>query len=170
MRLLWISLIIVLPLISSAQDKKKSNDAYNKGLQLFVQGKQKESIKWFDNAISNDSSNFDAWIKRGFIKSMVGDFEGEMNDYNYVILHATDHVHAYISRGSAYIRLKEYSKALEDFNVALRLDPQNQEAFNNRGFAKKASGDLDGACEDWNKSKKMGNEEAAIILKNNHCK
>ncbi|MFN8152744.1 MAG: tetratricopeptide repeat protein [Bacteroidia bacterium] len=170
MRLLWISLLALLPVFSSAQDRKKSNDAYNKGLQLFAQGKQKEAIRSFDLAIASDSANFDAWIKRGFLKSMTGDFEGEMNDYNYVILHAPDHVHAYISRGSAYNRLKQYQKGLDDFNTALKLDPQNQEAYNNRGFAKKAMGDMDGACEDWNKSKKLGNAEAAVILKNNYCK
>jgi hypothetical protein len=31
-------------------------------------------------------------------------------------------------------------------------------------------GDTEGACEDWNKSKQLGNAEAKIILKNNHCK
>ncbi len=170
MRLLWISLLALLPLVSAAQDKKKSNEAYNKGIQLFAQGKPKDAIRYFDHAIMNDSLNYDAWIKRGFIKSMVGDFEGEMNDYNYVILHAPDHVHAYISRGSAYNRLKEYQKGMDDFNTALKLDPENQEAYNNRGFAKKAMGDTEGACDDWTKSKKLGNAEAAIILKNNHCK
>lgn len=34
----------------------------------------------------------------------------------------------------------------------------------------KMLGDVKGACEDWNKSKKLGNEEAKIILKNNYCK
>ena len=169
MRLLWISLLCV-SLTTQAQDRKKSTEAFNKGLQFFVQGKTREAIRYFDNAILNDSLNYDAWIKRGFIKSMTGDFEGEMTDYNYVIEKAPEHVYAYISRGSAYNRLKEYDKGLNDFNTAIRLDPSNQEAYNNRGFARKGLGDTEGACEDWTKSKKLGNREASIILKNNHCK
>jgi hypothetical protein len=42
--------------------------------------------------------------------------------------------------------------------------------MNNRGWSKKFKGDKDGACKDWNASKKMGNDEAKIILKNNQCK
>ena len=59
---------------------------------------------------------------------------------------------------------------MDDFNVALKLKPDDAEAYNNRGFSKKMLGDKTGACEDWNKSKKLGNEEAKIILKNNYCK
>jgi|JI10StandDraft_1071094.scaffolds.fasta_scaffold08836_14 tetratricopeptide (TPR) repeat protein len=171
MKLHWISIFcLLLPVLSLAQDKKKSNEAFNKGIQLFAQGKTKEALKAFDISILADSTNFDAWIKRGFLRSMTGDFEGEMNDYNHVIAHAPDHVFAYISRGSAYNKLKEYAKGIEDFNTAIRLDPSNQEAYNNRGFARKGMGDTEGACEDWNKSKQLGNAEAKIILKNNHCK
>ena len=53
-------------------------------MQFFAQGKTKEAIKSFDIAINEDSSFVDSWIKRGFMKGMVGDFEGEMNDYNHV--------------------------------------------------------------------------------------
>ena len=59
---------------------------------------------------------------------------------------------------------------MTDFNEALRIEPKNQEAFNNRGWAKSGLGRAAVACEDWNMSKKLGNEEAKIILKNNQCK
>ena len=51
-----------------------------------------------------------------------------------------------------------------------KLTQKEPEAYNNRGFTKKLSGDLQGACADWNISKKLGNDEAKVILKNNHCK
>jgi len=75
-----------------------------------------------------------------------------------------------MSRGSAYNKIKEYQKALADFNRAISIDPENQEAYNNRGWSKKYLGDFKGACADWKKSKKLGNAEAKIIYKNNHCK
>jgi tetratricopeptide (TPR) repeat protein len=77
---------------------------------------------------------------------------------------------AYISRGSALNKLKRFQEAMSDFNKALELDPENQEAYNNRGWAKKGLGDDKAACEDWKKSKKMGNEEAKIILGNSGCR
>jgi len=155
---------------SNAQDKKQSYAAYKKGMQLFAQGKTKEAIKSFDLSIKADSSYEDAWIKRGCMKGMVGDFEGEMSDYNHVIAMYPNHVYAYVSRGGAYNRLNEFVKAMVDFNKALEMDPDNQEAYNNRGFTKKALGDKEGACDDWNRSKQKGNAEAKIILKNNYCK
>lgn len=170
MRLLWISLVLCLPLLAAAQNRSKSVAAYNMGLQFIAQGKHREAIQSFDKAIMDDSVNYDAWIKRGFVKSIVGDFEGELYDYNHVIVALPDHVFAYISRGSAYVRLKQPEKGLQDFNTAIRLDPSNPEAYNNRGFARKALGDEAGACSDWKMSRKLGNEEAAIILKNNYCK
>ena len=141
-------MIMICSFSLQAQDKKKSDQAYKKGMQLFAQGKTKEAIKSFDIAIKEDSSYEDAWIKRGFMKGMLSDFEGELSDYNHVISMYPDHVH----------------------NKALELDPDNQEAYNNRGFAKKGLGDKEGACDDWNKSKQKGNAEAKVILKNNYCK
>ena len=67
------------------------------------------------------------------------------------------------------MKLKQYEKAMEDFNAILAADPENQEAYNNRGWCKKYLGDPAGACEDWKQSKKLGNSEAKIILKNNGC-
>lgn len=170
MRLIWISLALCLSLTGAAQSRSKSASAYNKGLQLIAQAKHREAILSFDKAIMEDSLNYDAWIKRGFVKSIVGDFEGELRDYNHVILAVPGHVFAYISRGSAYVRMKQPDKGLEDFNMAIQLDPSNPEAYNNRGFARKALGDEAGACSDWKMSGKLGNDEAAIILKNNYCK
>ena len=93
-----------------------------------------------------------------------------MSDYTQVIKIDPQHKWAYISRGSARNRLGDYAMAMEDFNKALEIDPKEPEAYNNRGFTKKLTGDNAGACEDWNFSKRLGNNEAKIILKNNHCR
>lgn len=163
--------MILLALASSApaQDRTKSHSALVKGMSQFRQAKYQAAIKSFEQAILFDSTNYDAWLKRGFIRGILGDFEGEKSDYNFVISHAPDHSHAYVSRGSAFSRLNNIESAMADFNTAIQLDPENQEAYNNRGFAKKALGDKEGACADWEESKRLGNKEAIIILKNNYC-
>jgi tetratricopeptide (TPR) repeat protein len=159
-----------LAMLANAQDKAGSVQAYNKGLQLMSQGKFRESLKSFDLSIQRDSSNYNAWIKRGFVRAITGDFAGEMSDYTFVINVVPEHAYAYVSRGSAFNKLKEYSKAIVDFDSALRIDTSSQEAYNNRGFARKGLGDMEGACADWQQSKKLGNAEATLILQNNHCK
>ena len=69
-----------MPFTLVAQDKKKSDAHFNKGIQYFSQNKIKDALKAFELSIQADSTNYDAWIKRGFMKSMLGDFEGEMPD------------------------------------------------------------------------------------------
>lgn len=165
-----ILVFLLATLAVQGQDSEKSKVYFNKGLQQFAQGKSKEAIVSFDMAINFDSANYDAWIKRGFCKGKIGDFEGEMSDYTRVIQVDPKHKWAYISRGSAYNRISKFDEAINDFNMAITIDPTDAEAYNNRGFARKGLGDKEGACSDWNKSKKLGNDEAKIILKNNLCK
>lgn len=168
-----IRVLVVLCLCMSsafAQDKNASAKFFNQAMIKYRQAKNEEAIKLLTSSINADTLNDDAWIKRGFIKSRVGDFDGELQDYNRVIAIHPDHKWAYISRGSALNRMGKYTEAIADFNKALSIDPNDAEAYNNRGFAKKGLGDKEGACVDWNASRKLGNAEASVILKNNNCK
>ncbi len=170
MRFWGILFLCLIGSFASAQDKRASTKFVNQALIKFRQSKNNDAIRMLTSAINADTLNDDAWIKRGFIKSKIGDFEGELHDYNRVIAIHPDHKWAYISRGAAYNKMKKFNEAIDDFNKALSIDPKDAEAYNNRGFAKKGLGDKEGACVDWNASRAMGNSEAAIILKNNSCK
>ena len=153
-----------------SQEKIKSKECYNRALTQFRNSHPQDAIKSLDESLGYDSLNYNALIKRGFIKGSIGDWQGELDDYNRVLSFDSSHVQAYLSRGSAYSKLKKYNLAMSDFNKVLELDASNYEAYNNRGFAKKGLGDFEGACDDWNYSRRNGNQEAIIILKNNHCK
>lgn len=120
--------------------------------------------------LNEDPNNLEAWDKRGFCHKLTEDYNAAIDDYNHFLSIKSSDKHALLSRGSAYQKLKKYNEAIRDFDAALAVDPEFQEALNNRGWAKKGMGDTDGACKDWNKSKKLGNEEAKIILKNNRCR
>jgi tetratricopeptide (TPR) repeat protein len=165
-----IAFFIASNTFCSAQDSKKSVQLFNKGMVFLRQANNKEALKFFDAAVNADSMNFDARIKRGFVKGLEGDFQGEIIDYTQIISISPEHKWSYISRSGAYNRVGKYEEAIADANKVIEIDPQNSEAYNNRGFSKKGLGDKEGACQDWSKSKKMGNSEANIILKNNLCK
>lgn len=169
-KILIVAFCIIINTFCSAQDSKKSAQLFNKGMTFLRQANNEEALKFFDEACKADSMNFDARIKRGFIKGLNGDFEGEIIDYTNIIAISPEHKWAYISRSGAYNRVGRYKEAIDDANKVIEIDPQNSEAYNNRGFSKKGLGDKEGACQDWNKSRKMGNSEANIILKNNLCK
>lgn len=149
---------------STAADYFKKGDVHYRNFEHAL------AIGYFSRAIDLNPSHTNAYLYRGFCRNITKDFPGAIADFTKVIELNPDHKWAYVSRGSACNKTGDYTLAIEDFNRALLLDPTDQEAYNNRGFSKKMMGDKDGACEDWNKSKKLGNEEAKIILKNNYCK
>lgn len=163
---LFISLFIGTFFLQ-AQDAASN---YKKGEHKFQMGNYDEAIEYYTNTLNADSNHLDALSKRAFCYSFNGRYEEAIADFDKVIKLKPDYARGYLSRGSAKNKLNRFSEAIVDFNKVLTLDPKNTEALNNRGWAKKGLKNLAGACEDWEQSKKLGNAEAKIILKNNQCK
>jgi tetratricopeptide (TPR) repeat protein len=158
-------ILITVSYVGLAQDA-----VFNKAENLFAEGKYEEAAKLYTQALSVDSENMNAYLRRGFCRSVLKNYDGAIADYSAVVENHPDHPFAYLSRGSAYNKKEEWKLALIDFDKVLSLDPKNQEAYNNRGWAKTGLGLHKEACADWKQSRKLGNEEAKIIMKNNHCK
>ena len=146
------------------------DDLFHQGEQAYNGGGYAKAIDIYTQVIAEDPEYLNAYLQRGFCHSLQREYDAAVADFTSVIKRKKDHLWAYTSRGSAYGKLGKQDLAIQDFNTVLQLDPENQEAYNNRGWAQKAQGNTKGACADWLKSKKMGNAEAKIILKNNRCK
>lgn len=149
---------------------RSADELFHAGERAYKGGDQATAIQLYSEALALDPEHLNAYLQRGFCHSLQRAYAAAVSDFTAVIDRQADHLWAYTSRGSAYGKLGKEELAIQDFNTVLRLDPRNQEAYNNRGWAKKAAGDAEGACADWNASRKMGNAEARIILKNNRCK
>lgn len=143
---------------------------FNKAENMFASGKYKEAAGLYSEVIATDPENMNAYLRRGFCHSVLQQYEESIKDYSHVIEKHSKHPFAYLSRGSAYNKTEDYKSAIIDFDRVLNMDPKNQEAYNNRGWAKNGLGLFKEACKDWKTSRKLGNEEAKLILKNNHCK
>lgn len=143
---------------------------FNKAEIEFANGKYEAAAVLYSQVIASDTENMNAYLRRGFCYSVQKNYKQAIADFSHVIDEHGNHPFAYISRGSAYNKQENWQAALADFDRALELDPDNQEAYNNRGWAKSGLGLTKEACADWKKSKKLGNTEAKLILKNNHCK
>lgn len=144
-------------------------ELFRSGVKAYNMGNYSAAIGLFTQVINQEPEHLNAHLQRGFCHSLQEDYPAAIADFSAVIQRKADHLWAYTSRGSAYSKWGKPELAIADFDLVLGLDPENQEAYNNRGWAKKALGDQDGACADWNKSRKLGNAEAKIILKNNPC-
>ncbi len=172
MKKLTVFIFILATVISRSLFAQDSTavDYFKKGDYYYRNGDHALAITQFDNCLKLQPDHKNALLQRGLCKNLTTDFAGAISDFSSVIILEPTHRWAYLSRGSARNKTGEYALAMDDFNKVLGFDPNDQEAYNNRGFSKKLSGDKAGACEDWNKSKKLGNDEAKIILKNNNCK
>ena len=147
----------------------QADEWMKEGDKSFSKGEYAASIESYNKVIEAEADKINAYIQRGLAYSITKDYEKAVADFNSALGLDNNLVHVRNSRGSAYLKMKQYDKAIEDFNAVLSADPENQEAYNNRGWCKKHKGDDKGACDDWKQSKKLGNGEAKIILKNNGC-
>lgn len=166
-KITWLGIFVVITLFAAAQTAEQS---YKAGEAKIRQGDYIAAIDELSKAIKTDPQHWNAYLKRAFCYGLTDQYEKAVEDYTITIDADPKVIYSYQSRGSAHLKLGHYEQALSDFNKVLEIDPKNQEAYNNRGFVKKSMGDLDGACKDWYKSKKMGNGEAIIIIKNNNCR
>ncbi len=155
--------------ISYGQDSTAS-EYFKKAEYFFANADYALAVSYYDKTLALDINHVNSYLQRGFCKNILGKPTDAIEDFTQAIRLNPDNGWAYVSRGSAKNKIGEFQSALSDFNKALELDPKDQEAYNNRGFSKKQLGDHDGACSDWRTSKKLGNKEAPIIIKNNYCK
>ena len=140
------------------------------GLQKLQNAEYADAIAFFNKAIELDDKYIDAYLERAFCNGASGNYQAAIDDYDKIIKLKPELDAAYLSRGSSKLKLKRYREAILDFDHVIQVNPNNYEAYNNRGWAKKGLGDDKGACQDWQYSKKKGNDEARIILQNNHCR
>ena len=167
MNKLIATLFCSLTLSLAGQEVEKH---FEKGVKLINEQKYEEATRVLTTALETDPTHVNSRIKRAFAFLMLKDYTSAIDDYSMVLEERPELHNIYNSRGSAYMKNKQYYNAIKDFDKVIELDEKNSEAYNNRGFCKKHTGDNDGACKDWKTSKKMGNQEAKIILKNNRCK
>lgn len=153
-----------------AQDSDEIKELSVKAQIEYNSANFKEAIQVYSDILEKNNEHRNALLQRGFCYAALQMYDEAIIDYSMLIKIEPEHVEAYVSRGSALNKVENFDLAIEDFNYAIKLDPKNQEAYNNRGFAYKGLDNMDEACKDWNISRKLGNEEASIILKNNRCK
>ncbi|HAP68687.1 MAG TPA: hypothetical protein DCR04_03000 [Flavobacteriales bacterium] len=167
---MWVLHCFILLFLTTFSLAQSSEEIFTQAESQFASGEYAMASALYTKVITAETENLNAFLRRGFCYSVEKQYDKAIADFTHVIEQHANHPFAYISRGSAYNKIEDYQSALIDFDKALLLDPKNQEAYNNRGWAKTGLGLPQEACADWKKSKKLGNQEAKLILKNNHCK
>src|SRR5690606_18646491 len=76
----------------------------------------KEAINNLNTLIGQEPKNKEAFIKRGYVKNILGDFYGAIGDYNFALDLDSTSSEALNNRGEAKFNLGDDYGAIEDFD------------------------------------------------------
>ncbi|WP_295614597.1 tetratricopeptide repeat-containing serine protease family protein, partial [Chamaesiphon sp. GL140_3_metabinner_50] len=105
-------------------------------------------------ALSQDRTpKADDYLISGIEKSVTGNPQGALADFNRAIALNPNFDKAYQERGFLkYSKLKDTQGALADYNRAIQLNPNYLEAYYTRGLLKDYKNDPQGALADYNRA------------------
>jgi tetratricopeptide (TPR) repeat protein len=132
-------LLLISISISAGMFGQTENLTLEQASSVFMeQGREKSSkgdwtaaINDYNNAISKDAKNAEAYYHRGIARNNLKDYRGAITDYSKAIyINSDDNIVAasYLERGKCYYLIGNKSNACMDFNKASGLG--NQEGTN----------------------------------------
>ncbi len=131
----------------AAKSSQKTEQSTNNAHALLVKADAElekrdyqNAIALLDEAIQNNRNFRDAYEKRGWAKSRLGEYEQAIIDFNRALeLGANKTI--YNKSGWAKYKLGWYEEAIADFDQALLIDPNYSEAKDNRKWVLKKMSD-----------------------------
>jgi Flp pilus assembly protein TadD len=122
---------------------------YNIGEALFHLNNQK-ALKFFDKAISLNSTDPDLYWNKAYILLMWGNYKGAAPAFAKLLSITPNDAAANDDEGISLIELGNHS-ALKFFDKAIALNKTDANAYYNRGFALQTWGNYTGAISSYNK-------------------
>ncbi len=138
--------LVAIPLALAATPLE-AIDAYNKGVDLAVEGKFPEALAAIDTALAIDSNFSLAWTTRSGISNAMGNFNESLVAADRAISLSPNQSEAWTNRASALINLGRDEEGLESANRAIEIDPRLSEAWIDRATALSNLGRMDEANE-----------------------
>ena len=114
---------------------KKSNTAFNKGIDYFDSKDYINAISQFTITINEDEKqnylSTDAYLNRASAYLQINELDKAIYDYSIVIQYEKDKNYlltAYVGRAGIYGFRKKYDKGIDDFTKALKINPNDVDA------------------------------------------
>lgn len=114
----------------------------------------------WQEVLSLDRDDADAWCNCGQAKYRFGDHEGAIRDFTESLRQNSDRADVYFVRGSVKSDMGDDEGAIADFCESLRLDPGCVEVWGCRGTANLMRGDFSGATDDCTAAIKLDSNYA----------
>jgi tetratricopeptide (TPR) repeat protein len=119
----------------------------------FKQKNYKQALKYCNEAILLDVSNFLGYAKRGSLYLQTKKYDKAQKDFNEGVRLATNSFqlgYAYLYRGYFYHQTTNYEKAVDDYSKAIQIDGPSAAAYLDRAGSYISEGRYDPAIIDCN--------------------
>ncbi|MDD5493929.1 MAG: tetratricopeptide repeat protein [Dehalococcoidia bacterium] len=142
---------------SGIKPGEATNEHNKQGVELLNQGKYKEAIAEFTQAIALQPEISDLYFNRGLANDRYGDIDAAIRDYTSAIQKAAGSnrqpdYKLYYVRGYDYVAKKEYGPAQADLLKAIELNPQYASSYEQLGIVFSSSEQYDKAIENYSRA------------------
>ena len=127
------------------------------------QGRIKEALLDFNDALRLDPKRYRAIHNRGVLAAQAGRFADAFDDFNKTIELNPEYAKAYSNRGALYVQAGEMQKASADYRQAIALDPDLAVAHKGRGRVCHLLGQFELALQHLDAAARLAPEDARIV-------
>lgn len=137
-----------------------ANELFQQAQRLFMEGKHRESIDKFTEALKAGFEPGITYLSRGAAYLKLNEPDKAIEDFTLGIESDPEKANAYYYRGAAHMAKDEYEKAIADMNCAIELKPDHRAAIFARGMAEVSLGKKEEGAADIKTA--MSHAEAAV--------
>jgi tetratricopeptide (TPR) repeat protein len=140
------------PASGETEKEKEAREIYNKGKEAFADRNWEMAMKLSTNAIAINRNFTDAYLLRGMARSISGDLELAITDFDLAIAIKPTDEDAYWFRSHVRFAKGDIPGALADCNKAISLNPNNERAYYDRACARARLKEVDLCAADLRKA------------------
>ncbi|CAN5414027.1 hypothetical protein BH10CYA1_BH10CYA1_01790 [soil metagenome] len=115
--------VVLLGLCLNTEACLAQSSQFLAGVKAMSLNNIQSAIYNFDQAVTNDGTDFRSFLKRGQCLYELGDYKLAISDFNQVLTLKPRNEDAMLWRANSYAKLGQADKALNDYKALLVLDP-----------------------------------------------
>ena len=131
-----------------------------KGFLLAAQGRTRESLEWFDEALAVDSALGNAWLGRGLCRIRLGDDKGGREDLLIAAALEPQRAELRSYLGKAYGNVGDFPRAMKELHLAQGLDPQDPTGWLYSALLNQENNRINESIRDLEKSKELNDNRS----------
>ncbi|OGP60206.1 MAG: hypothetical protein A2V65_02535 [Deltaproteobacteria bacterium RBG_13_49_15] len=142
----------------------KDRQFVRRGYDLYMQNHFEQAIEPFNQALSINPNNPEAYYWRGRTWIKMEKNDAAIDDFKKALDLRPNHSESCDNLGWLYMRKGDYDNSISYLNRSIELSPENSWAYYNRGFVYDKKGDMAKALSDAEKACRLGFDKGCEML------